>query len=47
MIDEDKDGSFDDKKTQLPIFVYHGKEDDVADYGFAAKTYEKFKASGF
>jgi len=28
-IDNDKDGRFDDKKTNLPLFIYHGKEDQV------------------
>ena len=47
MIDEDKDGAFDDKKKGLNLFLYHGKDDDVITYGHAAKTYEKLKASGF
>lgn len=29
------------------MFVYHGKDDDVIEYGKAAKTYESLKASGF
>jgi predicted esterase len=31
----------------LPIFVYHGKEDDVVDCETAMKTYEKFISYGF
>ena len=48
LIDEDADGSaFEDKKKNLDLFLYHGKEDDVIPFGHAAKTYEKLKASGF
>ncbi len=43
MIDEDKEGAFDDKKKGLNLFLYHGKQDDVIKYGHAAKTYEKLK----
>jgi predicted esterase len=47
MINDDKDGTFDDKKKNLNLFLYHGKEDDVIKHGIAAKTYEKLKESGF
>ena len=43
---EDKEGIFEDKKD-LPIFIYHGKEDDVVDCETAIKTYEKFISYGF
>ena len=47
LIDEDTDNGFKDKKENLPIFLYHGKADEVINYGYAAKSYEKLKASGF
>ena len=31
----------------MEIFAYHGKDDEVAFYGYSAKTYENLKASGF
>ena len=40
LIAEDQDGTFDDKKKNLRMFIYHGKDDDVIDYEKAAKTYE-------
>ena len=47
MIDEDKDGTFTEKKKHLPLFLYHGKSDGVVQYQMASKSYEKLKASGF
>ena len=44
---EDKEGIFEDKKQDLPFFIYHGKEDDVVDCECAMKTYEKFISYGF
>ncbi len=39
--------TFDEKKRSLEIFAYHGKDDEVAFYGYSAKTYENLKVSGF
>jgi len=47
VIDSDKDGRFADKKENLPIFIYHGKEDQVILHSYAAETYKKLVASGF
>jgi predicted esterase len=47
IIDEDKEDVFKDKKENLRFFLYHGKEDDLLEYGRCAKTYENLIASGF
>jgi len=47
LLEQDKDGVFDEKKRNLRIFAYHGKADDLIDEGRAAKTYERIKNAGF
>jgi predicted esterase len=41
LINEDKEGAFYDKKKNLRMFIYHGKEDDIIDYEKASHTYKK------
>ena len=47
IIEGDKEGTFEDKKKNLKIFAYHGKEDNVIDEGKAKKTYERLQQAGF
>ncbi|CDW87032.1 phospholipase carboxylesterase family protein [Stylonychia lemnae] len=47
IIENDNENTFLDKKKNLKIFAYHGKDDQVIQEGNALKTYERLRNSGF
>ena len=46
-IQDDKEGRFEDKKKNLPLFIYHGLNDPTIMYEHADVTYKKMKDLGF
>ncbi len=46
-IQTDKEGRFNDKMQNLPMFIYHGKADEVILYEIAIQSYELLKDAGF
>ena len=47
LVQTDNQGTFDEKKKNLRIFTYHGKDDNLIPESKAAKSYELLKAAGF
>jgi predicted esterase len=46
-IKDGKDGQFEDKKKNLPLFIYHGHNDPTLMYELADTTYKQLRESGF
>ena len=46
-VKDDKEGRFEDKKKNLPLFLYHGMNDPPIMHDIADSTYKQMKDLGF
>ena len=46
-VKDDKEGRFEDKKKNLPLFLYHGMNDPTIMHHIADSTYKQMKDLGF